>query len=417
MILIIGAGMAGLASAIRLEEAGADWLLLEREHRPGGRVASELTSDGYILDQGFQVLLDSYTTVRKLVDIEALAPRYFQSGALLMGNEGCERILNPLKHPSWIMAAPLMRSFSFKEKLRMVLLGIIQCLKTDRSLLRCEVGDSAWHELGRWGLQGEVLEKFLRPFFAGVFLDDELGSDASILRYDLKKFALGRALVPAGGMGEIPRQMACNLPSNRLRFGASVQRILFKEDRSNAVVGVELVGGEKMSADHIILATDSAASSTLLGLPEKRSWANVSTFYFSGNHPLYEGGFLVLPEGKGNLVRHFTDLTNTVPDYAPSGKRLLSATVLSPPGSGFLPEVVQRDICRYFPDFADWVFLREITVKEALPSQAPGFHRLMKESHPAPNLWLAGDQVSHASIDSSMANGLEVAQEVLNCIR
>jgi len=86
MILIIGAGMAGLASAIRLEKAGADWFLLEREQRPGGRVASELTPDGYILDRGFQVLLDSYPTVRKLVDIEALDPRYFQSGALLMGN-------------------------------------------------------------------------------------------------------------------------------------------------------------------------------------------------------------------------------------------------------------------------------------------------------------------------------------------
>ena len=415
MVIIVGAGLAGLACAIRLQEAGVEWLLLESDDHPGGRVATEITPEGYRLDRGFQVLLDSYPTASSLLDLKALQPRYFQSGALMVGEEGWERILNPLHHPDWLLSAPLIRSFSLREKISLGLLASLQCLRSDDSLLGQESGISALQEISRFGLEGDVLEKFLRPFFAGVFLDNDLGTDASILRYDLKKFALGRALLPANGMGEIPRQLASRLASARQRYGARVQKILRKDGASDCITGLELPNGEKIEADHVILATDESTSCLLLGLKEQRAWSQVSTFYFTGNDPLYEGGLLVLPEGKNALVRHFTDLTNTAPEYAPKGKRLLSATVLNPP-VGDLSGLVQTEITRYLPDFRGWKFLQEIRIVRALPSQIPGFHRFQPERRPTPNLWLAGDQVAHASIDSALASGLRTADEVLNCI-
>jgi hypothetical protein len=178
---------------------------------------------------------------------------------------------------------------------------------------------------------------------------------------------------------------------------------------------VELANGEKIFADHVILSTDEGATCGLLGLEERRQWSEVSTFYFAGDRALYEGGLLVLPEGRGSLVRHFTDLTNTAPEYAPMGKRLLSATVLSPQNSD-ISHLVQAEIAAFFPDFLDWKFLREVRVRRALPSQAPGFKNLCPESRPAMNLWLAGDQVAHASIESVLCSGLRTAGEVLDCI-
>jgi len=430
-VIIVGAGLAGLACARRLQEAGVEWLMLESECIPGGRVRTQLTPEGYRIDQGFQVLLDSYPIARRLLDLEELKPRYFESGALLAGEEGWERLLNPLHHPSWFLAAVATKSFSLREKITLGLYAGSQILRSDTSILGREAGLSTMEELQRLGLDGSITGNFLKPFFGGVFLDSSLGSDASIFRYDLKKFAFGRALLPAEGMGAIPKQLASRLPSHRLRYGAKVELLQRNKGRVSAV---RLENGESIPCDLLILATDERTSLRLLGASDStgRPWMEVSTLYFTGDNPLYEGRLLVLPESgsgsleKRRLVTHFTDLTNTAPEYAPKGKRLLSATVLHPPlGSDGDNEIedletflsgVRAEIKAMLPSFAAWEFLQEVRIRQALPSQAPGFMKSRPERRPLPNLWLTGDQVAHASIDSALASGLDTAEEVLNCL-
>ena len=62
-VVIVGAGLSGLACAKHLTEAGMDVLVLERGERVGGRVRTDRI-DGFLLDRGFQVLLDSYEEAR-----------------------------------------------------------------------------------------------------------------------------------------------------------------------------------------------------------------------------------------------------------------------------------------------------------------------------------------------------------------
>ena len=410
MIVIVGAGLAGLACATRLEQAGADWLLLESSKKPGGRVATEITSDGYLLDRGFQVLLDSYPTARELLNLQALKPGYFCSGALLAGEHGLEVLLNPLMHPEGILGDLATQSFSLPQKLALGLYGAARLLAgANRD---GEVGHTALEELRRHGLGGDILEGFLRPFFAGVFLDNDLGSDASVLRNDFRKFAFGRALLPAEGMGAIPRQLATRLPLSRQRYGSPVEELLRSGE---CVTGIRLASGETVSCDALILATEEPVSRRLLGLHAGRSWSQATTLYFTGVDPLYEGGYLVLPAGRDRLVRHFADLTNVVPSYAPEGRKLLTATVLHG-GNGIDAELIRRaeqEISAIFPGFVSWEFLKRVDVPEALPSQRPGFLADQPARRQGRNLWLAGDQVARASIDSALASGLRAADELL----
>lgn len=70
-IIIVGAGLAGLAAAVHLHRQGRKVLLLEASDRPGGRLKTDL-HEGFLLDRGFQVLLTAYPESKALLDYKAL---------------------------------------------------------------------------------------------------------------------------------------------------------------------------------------------------------------------------------------------------------------------------------------------------------------------------------------------------------
>ncbi|WP_029036904.1 flavin monoamine oxidase family protein [Salinimicrobium xinjiangense] len=69
-IIVIGAGLSGLAAAWNLREAGHEVTLLEARNRPGGRVSTlrEPFSEGLYAEEGAAAFSNSYTTALKFID-------------------------------------------------------------------------------------------------------------------------------------------------------------------------------------------------------------------------------------------------------------------------------------------------------------------------------------------------------------
>lgn len=72
-VLVVGGGPAGLGAARQLEQAGADWRLLEADDHFGGLSASFVDGQGFTWDLGGHVLFSHYASFDDCMD-QALGP-------------------------------------------------------------------------------------------------------------------------------------------------------------------------------------------------------------------------------------------------------------------------------------------------------------------------------------------------------
>jgi len=93
-VILVGAGLAGLACARRLQYSGLDVLVLEASDAPGGRVRTD-NVDGFLLDRGFQVLLTAYPVTQSELDLGRLDLQAFEPGALVRTGGAFHRVSDP----------------------------------------------------------------------------------------------------------------------------------------------------------------------------------------------------------------------------------------------------------------------------------------------------------------------------------
>src|SRR5579863_3718315 len=65
-VIVVGAGMAGLAAGFRLRQAGAQVTVLESSGRVGGRISTD-SRDGYLVERGAQLITSTYRNALGLV--------------------------------------------------------------------------------------------------------------------------------------------------------------------------------------------------------------------------------------------------------------------------------------------------------------------------------------------------------------
>ena len=410
-VIIVGAGLAGLTCAKVLAESGAAVTLFEASDGVGGRVRTDAV-DGFLLDRGFQVYFTSYPVSRRHLDHTKLDFRVFDPGAIVH-REGKSTVLSdPLRDPKALVPTLLSDAASPADKLRTVGLAA-KALPSTALSARAEnsgADTSTLEYLRASGLSERYIDSFYRPFYGGVFLSRTLYTSSRVFRFTFRMLATGRTVVPAKGMGEIPKQLAANLPADHIRLDSPVEALLRDGDR---VVGVR-ARGQEYEADAVVVATDAPTAGELTGeaVPEG-SVGEVCLYYETSG--LGSGKKVVLNAEDGAFVNNAVEISNVSERYAPDGRHLLYAVTLE--GLDLPDYELHRraigDLSRLYPE-ADFRprGLRRIPYGQfAQPARV--HDDLPRNRTATPGLVLAGEYTEDSSINGSMLSGEKAAREVL----
>ncbi len=193
-VIVVGAGLAGLACAVRLHEAGVPVRVLEASDGVGGRVRTDVV-DGFRLDRGFQVFNTAYPEVRRVLDLKARDLRAFASGLLIFREGRCERVMLPWRHPRHALSGAFADVGSVRDKAALAEMTARDVL-VPGSWIRDGAERDTAEELHYWGVSDEMVEKMLRPFLAGVLLERELETSSRFFHLIWRSFARGTLCVP-----------------------------------------------------------------------------------------------------------------------------------------------------------------------------------------------------------------------------
>jgi len=96
-VLIIGAGLAGLACARHLADASVSFQVIEASDGIGGASATDQV-EGFLLDRGFQVLLTAYPEAQRTLDYHALELKKSRPAFFLFAGR-LNKLVDPWRTP------------------------------------------------------------------------------------------------------------------------------------------------------------------------------------------------------------------------------------------------------------------------------------------------------------------------------
>jgi phytoene dehydrogenase-like protein len=419
MVVIVGAGLAGLVCARMLHQNGMPVTVLEREMTPGGRVRTELHPEGYRLDRGFQVLFTAYPSARRHLSYARLALRPFTPGALIAREGKLHALADPRREPGYLFTTAFTRLFGAGDKLRVVRLRR-KLRRMDIERIFSEPDSSTEHFLRESGFSRAFIDGFIRPLYGGICLDRSLSTSAAMFRFTFKMLAEGQTVVPARGMQQIAEQLAASLPPRTIRYETPVEGLIRDGGRA---LGVRTLDGGQVLADTLVVATDPHTAVRLLGddaIPHAP--VSCTAVYFASATSLYRDRMIVLNGHADPYVNHMVQMTNISAEYAPAGQHLLSMTVLNAAEDSdqSIEERCRADLAALFPkqSLDALRLLRIIRIPFAQYAQPPGIYRALPATETAlPNVYLASEATASSSIEGAMRSGEAAAQQILAASR
>ena len=360
--VVVGGGIAGLATAYELSRRNRSFVVLERGQRPGGVVLSE-EINGFTIDGGPDALLiqkpDGIELCKELGLGERLVvtkpPRlaYIQRGGRLHPLPAASVLGIPTKFGPFVRT----RLFSWPGKIRM---GMELFVAPRQDQGDESIGAFMTRRFGR-----EATTYLAEPLLAGIHAGDvdRLSVQALFPRFaeaERKHGSLLRAFTrrPAGpvsvdgafkslpgGLSEMVRALVKALGADHVRTGTRVDAI-----GGRGPFQVRTSAAETIDARAVILATPAFATSALMQdrdaeiarLTGEIPYASAATIALAFTrdavrHALNGSGFVV-PRVEGTGILAGSWLSSKWPNRAPDGHVLLRTFV----GGARDPEALQK---------------------------------------------------------------------------
>ncbi|MDC2960546.1 phytoene desaturase family protein [Streptomyces gilvifuscus] len=287
-VVVVGAGLSGLAAALHLLGAGRRVTVVERDDVPGGR-AGRLVRHGYHIDTGPTVLTmphladEAFAAVgeslRDRVDLVPLHPAYrarFADGSTLDVHTDAEAMEAEVERFAGAREAAGYRKLRvWLEKLYRAQLRRFIDVNFDSPLQLLTPDLARLAALGGFGRLDARIGRFLdderlrrvfsfQSLYAGVAPERALAAYAVIAYMD----TVAGVYFPRGGMHALPRAMAdaAEAAGADLRFGQTVTRLERSGDRVTAVVTED----DRIPCDAVVLTPDLPITYRLLGHAPKR---------------------------------------------------------------------------------------------------------------------------------------------------
>jgi protoporphyrinogen/coproporphyrinogen III oxidase len=460
-VTVIGAGVSGLAAAVRLLELSRekglalDLQLLDAGTKPGGTL-STVRKNGFLMEEGPDCFITDKPAALQLAQQLGLegqlirTSREIRQSYILKGTK-----LHPIPEGFYLLApsrlGPLLSTplLSPLGKLRAALEPFIPVRRDPQDE---SVGAFVRRRLGR-----EVLDALAQPLLGGVYNADpeDLSLNAAMPRFKemelrhgslLKAMAVRRLGAQAQvsgaryslfvsfqeGMESFAQALASRVPFESFRLQSPVHALRRLEDGTWEAAA----NGKTWTADALILALQPSKMRPLIG-PLDREWdkllsgipahdsatLNLGFRRSDVGHPLDGFGFVV-PAGEKRLTLGCTFASQKFAGRAPEGHVLLRA---------FLgPRAVEGIELRGKETVADEILgelkpvlgLRGMPVESHLaaykgsmsyfrPGHLSQAARLEQKAGETRGLYLAGNGLKGVGIPDCVASGLAAAEKII----
>lgn len=207
-----------------------------------------------------------------------------------------------------------------------------------------------------------------------------------------------------GGAETLPELLAQTLPAGTVHTGVRVTSV--------ATTSVTTAGHGETRCRAVLLATDARAAADLLPGLRVPEFHPVTVVHHTTDEPPCTGSALLLDADRGGPVAHTTVISEVDPGRAPSGRALISSTVLGTPPPD-LETAVRTHLARlYGTPTHRWETVAVHHTAEAVPSMRPP-HDLRRPVRLLAGLYVCGDHRDTSTVQGALHSAHRASTAIL----